>query len=771
MLHNYRDQQLEDFKPELAHSMSDYHHLKPGVWKKRVSTCEFAQPKGNGHGRSVSRFTVISNAAETEAGTVQSYDPYRGSRVFHSSQSQASQAKVTVHRDVQSPGTYSAQAARMRSGSNARQRRIDSMRSSINGRPVSSRGSMTSLRSSRQGTPQARGPSLRHKRGVDFSHVRKRSSSVNRVQQASSKMASVTVAETRPESRLRETSPDLPTLTNGVTHPKAKGAPTPIVIAQDTSGALNEELRHFSNNIAKDLDEAFGSSLIEADSVGGSLTDSDGRTRETSPLSFTFDSATVLTPASEVSVKPWDSRPLPPLPNQRALSSHPVVTSPTTGSKATMEAKGHRIASTPLQPPQIDRRIVSAPVYPHGVGAKMTSLPSINENGGAPPVIQDKVRIVSAPPHTPPKRRAERLRSAEYLSKVETSIRVVHSPTAYSPVKVPAPLNVRKKSGTEDFGRSLHRQLAYHAESDEHALDSSSQASQETGKQRKKTSWFKRGSKQASEAGTQERHSSYSQPTPTATGFDDILGLERDQPLIATKKKSFTFSFWKNGKDKEPKMSIDGEPAPPLDVRDVHMTDFAFTEEPEPIRNSQVQPNVLKKGPPANWRDSRSSSGIRHIEVKQNWLARLFKVKPATSHICMVMSRKRARQEVAMLLREWRKYGIRGVTIDKQRNIVFARVAARNCKSTQRTTFVRHELTHATDLNMKEVEFAAEIMAVIEHGKKQPLSIVRFTQERGAASSFHRVVETMNTVFDSRNLVVTDKNRRKMMIKTLNSHE
>jgi hypothetical protein len=72
---------------------------------------------------------------------------------------------------------------------------------------------------------------------------------------------------------------------------------------------------------------------------------------------------------------------------------------------------------------------------------------------------------------------------------------------------------------------------------------------------------------------------------------------------------------------------------------------------------------------------------------------------------------------------------------------------------------------------MKEVEFAAEIIAVIEHGKKQPLSIVRFTQERGAASSFHRVVDTMRTVFDSRNLLVADKNRRKMMIKTLNSHE
>jgi serine/threonine-protein kinase HSL1, negative regulator of Swe1 kinase len=70
---------------------------------------------------------------------------------------------------------------------------------------------------------------------------------------------------------------------------------------------------------------------------------------------------------------------------------------------------------------------------------------------------------------------------------------------------------------------------------------------------------------------------------------------------------------------------------------------------------------------------------------------------------------------------------------------------------------------------MKEVSFAAEIMTVIEHGKRNQLSIVRFTQERGAASSFHKVVDTMNTVFSARNLTVADKYKIKMMVRTLNS--
>lgn len=67
------------------------------------------------------------------------------------------------------------------------------------------------------------------------------------------------------------------------------------------------------------------------------------------------------------------------------------------------------------------------------------------------------------------------------------------------------------------------------------------------------------------------------------------------------------------------------------------------------------------------------------------------------------------------------------------------------------------------------MSFAAEVITVIEHGKKQPLSIIRFTQERGAASSFYRVVDTMRMMFETRALVISDKNKQKMMIKTLNS--
>jgi serine/threonine-protein kinase HSL1, negative regulator of Swe1 kinase len=70
---------------------------------------------------------------------------------------------------------------------------------------------------------------------------------------------------------------------------------------------------------------------------------------------------------------------------------------------------------------------------------------------------------------------------------------------------------------------------------------------------------------------------------------------------------------------------------------------------------------------------------------------------------------------------------------------------------------------------MKEVSFAIEIMTVIEHGRRGHLAIARFTQEKGAASSFHKTVDSINRSFASRGLLVNDKRKTGMMIKTLNS--
>lgn len=76
-------------------------------------------------------------------------------------------------------------------------------------------------------------------------------------------------------------------------------------------------------------------------------------------------------------------------------------------------------------------------------------------------------------------------------------------------------------------------------------------------------------------------------------------------------------------------------------------------------------------------------------------------------------------------------------------------------------------LTYTLDLGIKEVSFAGEIMTVVEHGRRSHLSIARFTQERGAASSFYKVVETMEMVLKCRGFLVADGRKKMMMMETL----
>ncbi|CAF3481016.1 unnamed protein product, partial [Fusarium graminearum] len=738
LLYQYREQQLEDFKPEIAHSTSDYHHMKPGTWKKRVSTCEFAQPGSNGHGRSISRFTVISNATEPDR----------------------SASREPLQEDDN--GSYTGQPKRLRSGSSARRGRGTSTRTSTTGRLLSSRGSLSSMHSSRQGTPHAR--NARHKRGVDFTHVRKRSTSTNGNRSGSVPPYVTEQGSTYQLEMARPFTPDVSELPSTVL-PKTKDRHEAQVNTKRASGQamrialgsryaseiFKEELRHFSSNIAKDCDEAFKSSLIEEDSIAGSLTEPDRTQYESTPISFTIDAPDESAPdILDLTAKSFSNRPLPPLPtplqghDERSLAPTPIGSRPTTGDSHLEELRAEqvKVAQPVILTRHAERRVVSAPAY-HQKSKMNPALPSINETGA---ISNDKARIVSAPPHTPTKRGVDRIRGIEYLSQVENSIRVVNSPGDESPVKMPKPLNVRKKvtgprhgnatsfaqrpgpdstsQRSEDEGTSANTTL----------LDHSSHDSSAIAKKKKKTSWFKRASKVESNNGRESVDWQDCNSYLTSSDGKRSDSTTTDAP---SKKKTFNFNFWKSNKQRDSIMSITKEPDDKEERPSVELSVVGKT-------------NTSTKVSQSRWHESNSGP-VRNIEVKQNWLARLFRVKPATDHICMTISRRRARQEVTILLREWRKYGIRDIQVDKQRNIVFARVADKNF------------------LNLKEVSFAAEVITVIEHGKKQPLSIIRFTQERGAASSFYRVVDTMRMMFETRALVISDKNKQKMMIKTLNS--
>lgn len=66
--------------------------------------------------------------------------------------------------------------------------------------------------------------------------------------------------------------------------------------------------------------------------------------------------------------------------------------------------------------------------------------------------------------------------------------------------------------------------------------------------------------------------------------------------------------------------------------------------------------------------------------VSQNWLARFFHVKPASKVLALNVPKGRAKKEVTKILREWKKYGMEGVRLDKKTKVLKARVGELNCR-------------------------------------------------------------------------------------------
>lgn len=64
----------------------------------------------------------------------------------------------------------------------------------------------------------------------------------------------------------------------------------------------------------------------------------------------------------------------------------------------------------------------------------------------------------------------------------------------------------------------------------------------------------------------------------------------------------------------------------------------------------------------------------------QNWFARFLRIKPAVSIVCFQISKVKARREIARVFKEWRKYGIKDIVIDREAARIWVRVAEKNCK-------------------------------------------------------------------------------------------
>ena len=72
-----------------------------------------------------------------------------------------------------------------------------------------------------------------------------------------------------------------------------------------------------------------------------------------------------------------------------------------------------------------------------------------------------------------------------------------------------------------------------------------------------------------------------------------------------------------------------------------------------------------------------------------------------------------------------------------------------------------------TALQIKPVSIAVELFTVLHQGRKANLSIARFTQEKGAKSSFERVIAALEKVLSGRGLLVLDEKQREDMMAVL----
>ena len=479
LLQKYRERQLENFNPEIVHSRSDYHHLKPSSgWKERRTTCEFANSEGR-FGRSVSRFTVISHVADTEE-AIQSYDPYNSSN--KPSQSRDSQvgssAKITVHHRPKShlPRRESTPVSRdirnkrasTRSAPDTTRTRVKSIQatrlSSIPG-TASSLNSIPSCRSSRQGSPYVRNVKLRHKRKVDFSQIRapksqcknedsprwdvrggsvyieldpgiprpdsgvlpvsgNRPGSGNRPVPGNRRPISdnLRLSGNLPLSESRPVSGNRPASRNRVLN-KVPRRPEVLRIAKhrDSEAISREELRNFSSSLAKDCDDAFGSSLMTEPSAGASILDMGQQPLGSPPLALDFPSSPLSEqqsyPSPPSDCEEWLNRPLPPLPLSVGSYSPPQPVSivqvdddPVASFEQEPGEKNHEQhsdnpshlhrLSMPIVSSKEDRRIASAPAGP----SKEKRLASLfSSRGGKRGAImveldeKDRGRIVSYP--------------------------------------------------------------------------------------------------------------------------------------------------------------------------------------------------------------------------------------------------------------------------------------------------------------------------------------------------------------------------------------
>ena len=97
-------------------------------------------------------------------------------------------------------------------------------------------------------------------------------------------------------------------------------------------------------------------------------------------------------------------------------------------------------------------------------------------------------------------------------------------------------------------------------------------------------------------------------------------------------------------------------------------------------RRSPPHPSTLTKVTTTRTAHTTAATTRPIQQRAHNWLARFLGIKPAVHVLCFRVGKLRARREVVAIFREWRRFGMRDVVVDKEAGRVWARVDRDNCE-------------------------------------------------------------------------------------------
>ncbi|KAF2083227.1 Pkinase-domain-containing protein [Saccharata proteae CBS 121410] len=806
----HREEHLENYAGGaggMGYSASDYHHAGS------VSNRQDQPPVPARHERTKSAFSILNNehirsehSFNEPPQSEQSYDPFRASRAPSLANNQP-YMNVTVHRGSSNTArSYKSNVAPSTRGA-ADSLRVETLKKT---RPRGSGLSSNGSTNSRSGKPTTRSgisnrrsvsrssmasstwmtsasittkPSNAHKRGVSFNHLRKGSSGLT-----------AEALQHKPEQRQY-----LQNVSRAQLRSKKEGKNGPRLRVREppTPGHYIEgEARKASTELERVLEEAFYRSSVGS-SVRTSITDKPSPyDYDTPPSSVSNRGSGTPVFVPESSASPHETtglrkqRPLPPIPDRVEEDSPNTFIAKELAETRAKFAARHAVEGGESYDEvlaHLDRLLrpgqVADPVGKRAASAPQTikspdptpHLPIISEEGRPsdntprPDWGRNAYRAVTAPPGYGTEVDAA-AQGKRYYG--DNTIRLV-DPSSPTPV---APLQIRKKTSTAAIQQSFAGAPAALTPSRAHPgayaqlnanLDPRSPSSargspreieapvfaasaENTGNVAKKRSWFKR--RLTDKDDKQDESDATLKIPPHWQGLDDRVQNNASTPGPKSRDSKRSHGTASNASEFPMRAE---KPEVPVAGKKGFLKMFGIDKKKKDGVNARMELGSQRSTPEPSFMTSgfdlpeyEDVSGAR-INEGQNWLARFLHIKPASHLMCFQIGRGRARQELVRILREWRKYGIRDITFDRSANIVRASVDKEN------------------HLKLKPVTFVAELFVVLEHGRRAQLCIVRFTQVRGAASSFRRVVHILDDLYTTKGLLVEDEDRKKAMCEVL----